>query len=255
MANNSENLPVVINTTDFFIVNPDRVKQGQMGSFVDGRWSPRGSNEVFPPGTVMLFRGMCRAVQGWHGNQRIGEYIETPNEPLPNVAELNAEIPKDTWDDGYNPGELRPPYARFWVVYATNKADGATYTFSNSTLGQSIAYDELKTKLTIDAAEGMRGIPEIELCSKLMKTARGPKQRPFFKVVRYFGNGLAQAEPIEIGATPPQTSAAVRQIERDTDKAERRTKPVKHETAHQEEIDEIDDSEPDVRAAPYKDED
>jgi hypothetical protein len=87
-----------------------------------------------------------------------------------------------------------------------------------------------------------------------MKTSRGPKQRPFFKVADYFGDALAQAEPSDIGPAP-QTSAATRQIERDTDKPERRTKPVKHETAHREEIDEIDDNEPDVRAAPYKDED
>jgi hypothetical protein len=216
MANKSESLPMIINNDDFFIVNPDRVKQGQMGAFVDGRWSPRGSSETFLPGTIMLFRGMCRAVQGWRGKELIGEYIEKPDEPLPDVKKLNVEIPEDTWDDGYNPGERRPPYAQYWVVYATNKTDGATYTFSNSTVGQSIAYDELKTKLTIDAAEGKRGIPEIELCSKLMKTVKGSKQRPFFRVVGYFGNGSAQTEPTEIALTPPQTSTIARQIDRDS---------------------------------------
>jgi hypothetical protein len=209
MAIESKNLPTVVNNKDFFIVNPDRVKQGAMGSFIDGRWSPRGG-ETFPPGTIMLLRGMCRAVQGWHGGELIGEYIENPDKPLPDVKRLNAEIPENTWDIGLD-GKPRKPYAHYWVVYATNKADGCTYTFSNSTLGQMLGYDELKTKLMIDAAEGKCVVPEIELCSKPMPTSRGPKQRPFFKIVGYFGNGAAQA--VELEPTPQPPTAATHQID------------------------------------------
>jgi hypothetical protein len=215
MARETKNLPVVI-TDDYglIITNPEKVKVGQMGSFVDGRWSPRGG-ETFQPGTRMLFRGMVCAVQGWQGGQLIGEYIEQPDKPLPDIELLNKEIPKNTWDIGLD-DEPREPYAKYRVVYATNKEDGATYTFSNCTLGQRIGYEELQTKLAIDAAEGKRGIPEIELCSKPMATRKGPKLRPFFKVVGYFGDGAPQA--VERGPTPQTPTAATRQIEHDNKK-------------------------------------
>ncbi len=204
-----KNLPVVINDDrGLIITKPDKVKQGQMGAFVDGRWSPRGG-EVFPPGTRMLFRGMVRAVQGWHHNELIGEFIEW-REELPDIDELNKQIPRDTWDLGFD--GPREPYALFHVVYLTNKSDGATYTFSLPTYGQKLAYDELQTKLAIDAAEGKHGIPEIELHSKVMSLRRGPKQRPFYEVVGHFGDdgSAQQQQPIKNG---PTSSSAPRQIE------------------------------------------
>jgi hypothetical protein len=133
----------------------------------------------------MLFRGMVRAVRGFHNKQFLGEYIET-REELPKVADLNKEIPKEEWDlSDFNNHEPRPPYSFNWVVYLVDESDGATYTSANSTIGQRLAYDELVTKLALDAGKGKHGIPVVELKSKPMAAAGGTttKQRPFFKVL------------------------------------------------------------------------
>jgi hypothetical protein len=197
IANQQHDLSMPGNITiGFFITNPDQVRQGVDGAFVDGRWSPRGG-ETFPPGKKMLFRGMVRCVRGWLNSKLLGEYIET-REKLPNVSKLNAEIPEDEWDISDFDNKPRKPYAHNWAVYLVDETDGATYTFCNSTYGQMLAYDELLAKLAIDAAKGIHGIPVIELSSKPMKAAKGTttKLRPFFKVLPDYLNFGGDPPPV-----------------------------------------------------------
>jgi hypothetical protein len=243
MSDDRQNLSAVAFGTDF-----GQVKNGEILKFVDGRWSPRGGPE-FPRGTRMLLRGMRRALQHWECQTVVDEIIERPGERLPSVKELNAEIPESEWEPGLD-GKPRKPWTLYYVFYLLNDDDGCPYYHSNCTYGQMLAYNELANKLTIDAAKGLRGIPILELQSKVMPTTKGPKQRPFYKVHNYFGNS-AQVAPqrIESDLTPPTSRA----IEHNTGKVEPHTvKPTKRivETPRG---GEDNDSEPDVAAYAHYD--
>lgn len=132
---------------------------------------------------------MTRAVQGWQNGDLLDEFLEWQG-ALPDIDALNEPIPVNEWDISRFNNEPRPPYSLYHVVYVTSEDDGATYTISLNTKGQREAYEELQTKLAIDAAKGVTGIPEIELDWKWMPAAKGTKkQRPFYRVVGRFGNG------------------------------------------------------------------
>jgi hypothetical protein len=236
------NLPALAFSTDF-----DQVKNGEILKFVDGRWSPRGGPE-FPHGTRMLFRGKRRALQRWECQTLFQEIIERPGERLPSVKKLNDEVPESEWEPGLD-GKPRKPWALYYVFYLLNDEDGCPYYHSNCTYGQMLAYDELTNKLAIDAVKGLRGIPILKLHSKLMPTAKGPKQRPFYKVAGYFGNGSAQLErePIEQIEEHNASKAEQQHESKPTPAEVKRTGPPPWE--------DTSDAEPDVSAAPYVDED
>jgi hypothetical protein len=253
------NLPVS------FGVNFDQVRNGEILKFVDGRWSPRGGPEL-PHGTKMLFGGMLKALQHWEFQALIDEIVEKPGEHLPSAKKLNAEIPQSEWEPGLD-GKPRPPWALYYVFYLINDEDGCAFYHSNCTWGQMLAYHELENKLAIDEVKGLRGIPILELHSKLMPTPKGPKQRPHYRVADYFGDGMAQVargprptiedhgqpEPIveieeDDQAQPsapvgrvPQDGAAKRSGRQSDAKPAKGTNPAPWN----------DDDEPDVRAGTY----
>jgi len=140
-----ENLPA--RTDDGFddSDNNDRLLQGTRAACVDGEWSRASDGTEIPPDKLFLVLATAEGIQLWQDGQLVKEIIKKANQPLPDLEELNATIPKDTWEDGIN--GPRPPYTHVWAVYLLDLDDGSVWTHLNSTNGAARATRELKSRV------------------------------------------------------------------------------------------------------------
>jgi hypothetical protein len=112
-------------------------------------------------------------------------------EPFPTAEELNEKIPKSEWVEGFD-GSPKGPWSLQFSVFLIDPATGSKIICSNSTVGQRIAYRELKDRIqTMRQIRGERVFPLIELGAKPMKTKFGIKMRPEFQVTGWRGLGGA----------------------------------------------------------------
>ena len=124
--------------------------------------------------------------------------LKRPGEALPDVDELNAQIPRSEWKEGLD-GQPRPPWQHAYVAYLVSVDDASLYTFVNGTIGARIAVERLQDKVKwMRALRGVNCAPLVRLDSKLMKT-RFAELRPEFTLVewRQIGGGGLQARQIE----------------------------------------------------------
>jgi hypothetical protein len=184
-----------------------RVIQGVILKCVDGRWKDKDG--LTPPDTLLAM-GTARCVQCWKDQQPVDTIVETADEPLPDVDELNSPTPKKEWEKGLD-GKPRPPWQVQFVVYLIDAATGSTWTFINSTTGARIAYERLTDKFRfMRRLRGDNIAPVIKLDAHPMKTSFGQKMRPEFTVVEWrdLGNGGPtlqiehKAEPAAIETEP-----------------------------------------------------
>jgi len=177
----------------------DRVIQGTLIKCVDGHWTDRDKRAI-PPSTRLLALATHTLLQLWHDNQPTETILKKPGQPLPDVDALNAKIPQAQWEDGLN-GKPRPP----WQMLDGTNAE--RLTFINSTLGARIAVENLKDKVKwMRAMRGADVFPLVELSSAPMKTKRGTKTRPEFRVVEWRQLGNGDAGP---AAQRPPTTVAI----------------------------------------------
>src|SRR5262249_60613585 len=106
-----------------------------------------------------------------------GKPIETiPDQPLPDVAQLNDSVPKGEWESGRD-GNLRPPWQRQYIGYLIEPETGAMFTFASGTVGGKIAVQSLAT--CVSNTRKLRGenaapvYPLVTVGSKEMKTKFG----------------------------------------------------------------------------------
>jgi hypothetical protein len=159
-----------------------RLIQGVILKCVDGRWEDR---DGLTPPDKLLAMGMLRCLQCWKDQEPVDTIIETPDEPLPDPADLNSQIPEAEWQPGLD-GKPRPPWQLNWIVYLINPTTGDTWTFINSTTGARIAWERLKDKFGwMRALRGPAIVPVIKLDSKPMKTSFGVKMRPEFTIIEW----------------------------------------------------------------------
>jgi hypothetical protein len=158
----------------------DRLIHGSLVKCTDGRWTSEG---VDVTGSQLLALHTVKALQRWEAQKPVETILQVPDGVLPNVDDLNAAIPKNTWEAGLN-GEPKPPWQLQYVVYLLDVSDASLLTFANSTFGAKIAFERLD-----DRVAWMRGLrnasvlPLVKLDAKSMKTKVGPKQRPEFTIV------------------------------------------------------------------------
>jgi hypothetical protein len=140
--------------------------------------------------------GKIRAVQCWGDQQVLDCIVQTDNEPLPDVKELNDKIPQSDWRKDLT-GKLVGPWQNVWGFYLCNPQDASTYTFVNSTVGSRIAYEKLNDRIEfMRAFRGANVAPIVKLDHRKMKTQFGEKLRPEFTVVSWVGlNGDAASAP------------------------------------------------------------
>jgi hypothetical protein len=162
----------------------DRLIKGTILRCVDGRWAD-GNEISFPADTVMLALGTTQALQHWQDGMPIETIVKQAGQPLPNLQELNAEIPQEEWDLGLD-NKPRPPWVLQFVVYLLDLNDASTYTFINSTIGARIAVEHLENRVrAMRMLRGVRVIPLVKLEARPMNTRYGQKLRPEFTIIEW----------------------------------------------------------------------
>jgi hypothetical protein len=170
-----------------------RLIQGVILKCVDGHWA---DSDGLTPSSELLVLGTTRALQCWKDKEVLDEIIERPGEPLPDVDELNEQIPQDEWENGLD-GNPRPPWQLNYVAYLLDPKSADMYTFLNSTVGARIAVERLNNKLQwMRALRGENVAPIIKLDSRPMKTSFGVKMRPEFTILDW------REFDVRIGITP-----------------------------------------------------
>jgi hypothetical protein len=207
----TENLPV--RTDDGFddSDNNDRLLQGTRAVCVDGEWTRASDETKIPPDKQFLVLGTAEGVQHWEDGQLVEEIIKKPNVTLPDVDEMNAQIPKETWDDGRY-GQ-RPPWSHQYAVYLLDPADGSILTHINSTDGAAKATGQLKNQVKWKRAMlgGRKVLPTVTLGRQLV-SRKNKKMGPAFIVAADDWRALDPALP--------QQTAPPHQLE---DHAEKKT--------------------------------
>src|SRR5262249_43334643 len=120
-----------------------RLLQSTKAKCVDGRWSA----DDLPLPDALLVVGHTRGLQCWKNGELLDE-IDERDGPLPDVDELNDQIPQKEWEPGRD-GKPKPPWAFVYVVYMCDLESAEIYTFINSTFGARIAYERLTQKLEL----------------------------------------------------------------------------------------------------------
>ena len=185
------NLPTIDTT--------ERLIHGSLLKCVDGRWATQDTPDM--TGHQLLALATARANQRWQLKEPVDTVVDTGT-GLPDVDELNAKIPRTEWEPGLD-GQPRPPWQLQYVVYLLDPADASIYTFINSTVGASIAWDRLVGRVSwMRALRGAAVFPVVTLDSRSMKTKVGSKQRPEFSIVNWRDLGGTGTPAVE--NTPPR---------------------------------------------------
>src|SRR5262249_14724467 len=100
--------------------NKPRLIQGLILKCVDGRCT---DGDGLSPAGEMLAVHTTRGLQCWGDKELLDEIVEMPGEPLPDVDELNAQIPPNEWRPGLD-GKPRPPWSLQYVAYLLNLESG-----------------------------------------------------------------------------------------------------------------------------------
>jgi hypothetical protein len=184
-VNATTNLPTILDTGN----QSDRLIKGIILRCVDGRWSARDGTE-FADSEQFLVIGTTEALQRWMDRMPADTVMKEAGKPLPDVKNLNGEIPVEHWEKGFD-GRPRAPWQHVWVAYLIHITSADAYTFLNSTVGARLAVQRLTNQ-----AANMRGAnvaPIVTLSSTMMETSFGKKRRPHFHVVewRELGNWTA----------------------------------------------------------------
>jgi len=148
----------------------------------DAGWHDR---DGLPMPSPVIALGTRRGVRRWKDHELIDEIVDLP---LPDVAALNAAIPKSEWEIGLS-GEPTPPYSMWFAGYLLDPITGTVFSYLNNTTGCEIAIGRLESSMTWMRA--MRGpvFPVCKLGDAPMKTRFGMKRRPNFVIVDWRGAG------------------------------------------------------------------
>jgi hypothetical protein len=188
MLTDKSNLPTTIHQDDGYAdVDPAEagrtVVQGAILRCVDGRWRTRENVDF--DGVSMLALAVKQALQRWKEQKPVETIIKQTGQPLPDLDEVNAKIPQDTWELGVD-GKPRPPWQKQSILYLLDPRDAGLFTFVSSTIGARIAVENLKSKVQwMRSLRGESVVPLVKLTSAPMKTAFGSRQRPEFEVVEW----------------------------------------------------------------------
>jgi hypothetical protein len=167
---------------------------------VDGRWS--AADGIALP-ERLLVTGFTRGLQCWRDGQLLDELDERDG-PLPDVGELNDQVPQEEWEPGLD-GKPRPPWAIVYAVYLLSMdGDFETFTFINSTWGAQLAYERLTKRLEqVARLKGSAVTAIVKLDCRPMPTKKaGTKLRPEFTILEWRDLGEENKQPAQL---PPPT--------------------------------------------------
>jgi hypothetical protein len=220
-AETPTNLPAVVDDGfDDTDEGSARIIRGTILSCVDGVWAAKDGTE-FPPETAFVAMATAQALQRWREEAVVEVIRKIPGQPLPDVGALNAEIPKDDWEEGLN--GPRPPWQHAFIVYLLNPVDASIFTVINTTTGMRICYDRLTERVKwMRSLRGSKVFPLVRLDKKPMQTQFGTKQRPELTILSWrdfspqsapaIEQQVKQAEQIGRPVTPVSTKEEMNDI-------------------------------------------
>jgi hypothetical protein len=119
-------------------------------------------------------------------DKRIADAIRKElGKQLPDLDELNEQIPQDQWEIGPS-GTKTPPWVRQAYAYLLHEVSAELVTFITSSIGGFICIRELRDR--VRWRRRLRGpdlLPVVELASAPMRTRYGVKLRPAFTVTAW----------------------------------------------------------------------
>jgi hypothetical protein len=184
---NESNLPSAPAADDGFggvDIDSTRIIQGTILRCTDGVWTD-GDGVELPPDTKLVALSTTMCLQRWKDQMPAETIRKVGNEPLPDLDELNDQIPRSEWEIGLN-DEPRPPWQLQHVVYLLDPSDASVFTFISSTFGARLATERLRSKVAwMRQLRNNHVVPLIKLDSKPMKTKFGKKQRPEFTILEW----------------------------------------------------------------------
>ena len=150
----------------------NRVNRGTIGRWTEATgWADR---DGLPMPSPMLVIGYTTIIRRWENNRP----IDIVDHPLPDVNDLNKNIPMSTWETGRD-GKPRPPHALTYVIYMVDLKTGALYTYANSTYGAMLCYTNLEESVAVyRMLRGEHVWPIVTLEKRPMKTGYGMSTRP-----------------------------------------------------------------------------
>jgi hypothetical protein len=162
---------------------------------------------VIPIGTRLIAFDCDCVLQRFHADGRVETIWRDPETgKLPDVEQLNEEVPKAEWRISQFTGLPEEPWGKYFAVYLLNPDTGEAWTYISKSASASIAYTALRTKIRNKRIMCGAVMPVVEL-----RTAKWHSKkrnlyidRPDFHVT---GEWLSRGQPA-IAAEP-----AVKQIE------------------------------------------
>src|SRR6516164_10273386 len=193
---NSDGFPLEISST--------RVSHGTPARWTETTgWRDR---DGLPIPDTMLVIYYFKALRSWV-NKRATYNID---DPLPNLDELNASIPRSEWPIGLS-GEPEKPWKFVYVFYLVDFKTGTMFTYEHDTFGAMLCYDALHEAVTVQRMlRGSHVFPVVHLEQRPWKSARfGPQMRAHLQPTgdwRTPSNLLPQPPALQIGGpTTPET--------------------------------------------------
>jgi hypothetical protein len=136
---------------------------------------------------VYIVLDTFNCVQCW-GDGELLDTIMPSDEPLPNIDELNAQVPKNEWPKGFD-DQPRAPWVLNRVVHLLRVRDASIHTHINDTVGTMIAVERLREKISaMQMLRGRRVVPLVKLADREMKTRFGKKRRARVRDLRLEGD-------------------------------------------------------------------
>jgi hypothetical protein len=192
---------------------PDRIIIGVFYQYIDNRggWILHESKAPAPKDHNILGLGTRRAVQRFvDGRPEV--VAEIPGGPeLPDIDDLNAQIPREEWSIGLT-GQPEAPWKKEFVFYGLDITDLRVITYSNSTIGATRAVTDLEERWEwARALYGADVRPVVRLGEGPFPTAFGERKRPIFEISgwRVFRDGaLCVVDQNATALAIPQTKPA-----------------------------------------------
>jgi hypothetical protein len=179
-----------------------QVIQGQRVKFTNEATWETDDGEEIDENREFIAVDIARVVQRWHDQKPAETIILAPHQKFPDVAKLNADVPREEWVEGPD-GNPRGPWQAQHVLYLLDPTTLDRFSFPTGTTGGAIATRDLTDKVKwMRKFRGENVFAVVSLSDVFMNTRFGGRQRPHFEVRRWvrFGN---EGEPLAVtGPTP-----------------------------------------------------
>jgi hypothetical protein len=144
-----------------------------------------------PPPSPLLVLGLAESVRRWRTVKgETGKEFKQPEDifdkPLPDPRLLNESAPPEERERQLD-GSVSAGWKHEYFVFLVDLVTGTKYTWSNSTAGASIAWEQLKEAVvTMRALRGSKCYPQVELTERPMPSRFRPSgmgMRPHFQIL------------------------------------------------------------------------